>query len=536
MKKYNIISDCRGMSANKITETIFRDRGIDDVKHFLNPVKKNLIKLNALPNIKTAATIVRKAIASDSLIGVLFDTDTDGIMAGTIMTRYLRKFGVQVKTFIDEGKEHGVIADDLYKYEKLDLLIIVDSLNSNETLYMRLKEECHIKDIIVLDHHAIDDNVPYDDYVVLVSSQKDYDNKALSGSGVTWKFCKYIDHLLKENYADEFMDLAACGIVADMMDMTVPENRYIVSEGIKKINNPAIKKILTGYEFNSTAIAFSVAPLINAANRMNCNIDAMNAFLADENKEVLKYVKVLRKCREDQNAEVDSVMGDIEEQCKTQLSKKMIVVYTDTCYGVNGLIANKLLEKYKRPILVLKQYEDDVYSGSMRATGVKDFRQMCEDSGYAIAKGHELASGIFIQSSDMDKFKDYMENILPDMAENEEVITADIRLDTSDITRNVVDAIKDINRISGTGFKPVKIYIDGITEYEVSNMSNYKHLVLKPNENVWLIKWNWTGDFEEMNDNSIMNNEISVVATLDSGFLARKYILKVICDEVEVAA
>ena len=63
------------------------------------------------------------------------------------------------------------------------------------------------------------------------------------------------------------------------MDMTVMENRYIVSKGLEKIYNPAVKKIVGGFEFNSTAIAFSIAPVVNASNRMCKNEIAMKAFL-----------------------------------------------------------------------------------------------------------------------------------------------------------------------------------------------------------------------------------------------------------------
>ena len=51
--------------------------------------------------------------------------------------------------------------------------------------------------------------------------------------GVVWKFCKYLDECFETDYADELIDLAACGIVADMMDMTIMENRYIVYQGLQ---------------------------------------------------------------------------------------------------------------------------------------------------------------------------------------------------------------------------------------------------------------------------------------------------------------
>lgn len=156
----------------------------------------------------------------------------------------------------------------------------------------------------------------------MVSSQRSYDNPHLSGSGVVWKFCKYLDSKFGTYYADELMDLAACGLVSDMMDMTVMENRYIVYQGLQQIRNPAIKKIVGSFPFNSTAISFSIAPIINAANRMGKNEVAVKAFLADENKTVLKYIKELKGCKEAQNEEVDRLLPDVIEQCEQQLHKK----------------------------------------------------------------------------------------------------------------------------------------------------------------------------------------------------------------------
>ena len=318
------------------------------------------------------------------------------------------------------------------------------------------------------------------------------------------------------------------------MDMTVMENRYIVSKGLEKIYNPAVKKIVGGFEFNSTAIAFSIAPIVNASNRMGKNDVAMKAFLEDENKKVLAYVKELKKCKEDQNIEVDRLLPDVLEQCNSQSDKKIIITYIDTPYGISGLLGNKLLEKYQKPILVLKDTGEN-YSGSMRAVGVDDFRKICNESGLAKCDGHELAAGITIEKSDIDRFALYIEETLPEL--NTDVsVDVDIRLDVSDITRKLVENIKKIDRISGTNFKPVKVFINGINEYEIGQMSDYKHLVVKPNDYLQIIKWNFDGSFDEMEDHSMMNDELEVVCTLDSGFLGRKFVLKAVCDEIKEVA
>ena len=39
--------------------------------------------------------------------------------------------------------------------------------------------------------------------------------------------------------------------------------------------------------------------------------------------------------------------------------------------------------------------------------------------------------------------------------------------------------------------------------------------------------------FDEMDDHAMMNDELEICCTLDSGFLGRKFVLKAVCDEIE---
>lgn len=528
-KNYKVLNDCRQMYEDEVFEVILKQRGIADPEHFFNPTEDDLFPLDSLYRIDEAFDRLDKAIKENEKIAILFDTDLDGTASGAIITRYLRNFTNNIETYIDEGKQHGLIGQDIEKFFDVDLLIVVDSLDKNELQYKKLYE--NKTDVIILDHHAIKESVPYDDYSILVSSQRKYSNPQLSGAGVTWKFCKYMDEQYLTGYADELVDLAACGLVGDMMDMTVMENRYIVSKGLSKIYNPAIKKIVGGFEFNSTAISFSVAPIINASNRIGKNDIAMKAFIEDDNKTLLKYMRELKICRVLQNEEVDRILPEAINLCEEQKDKKMIVVFIDTDYGISGLLGNKLLERYQRPILILKDC-GDTYKGSMRATGVDDFRKICNESGLAKADGHELASGIEIKKELLNEFTIYIEETLPEL-KDDSTTNIDIQLDISDITRKMVDLIKKIDRISGTNFPPIKVYIDNICDYEIGNMSDYKHLTIKPNDYLLIIKWNYNGSFEKMKDHSLVNDELRVVGTIDSGFLGRKFVLKVVCDEIE---
>ena len=274
--------DGRRWSFSKITEEILRSREIFDLDRFLYPIEEDLLPLDRLHNIDEAAKVVINGIKNNKNFFVYFDSDADGISAGAIMTRYLVNFEADgaVVPYINEGKQHGLKYDALCFQNKYDIVIIVDSMQDNPALYEELLRMG--SEVIVLDHHDIPDSIlAMQKQIHLVSSMNDYPNPYLCGAGVTLKFCLYLDSLLGTNYADQYYDLAACGTCADMMDIGPDsmENRYICQKGFSNLKNVALNKIKGPYTFNSETVAFSVAPLINAANRMNQNWDALNLFL-----------------------------------------------------------------------------------------------------------------------------------------------------------------------------------------------------------------------------------------------------------------
>ena len=154
------------MDEEEVLETILEQRGITDPDYFFNPTEDDLLPLDSMYRIEEAAQRVIKAFRDNELIGILFDTDTDGVGSGAIMTRYSRNYTDNIQTFIDQGKQHGLIGQDLQQFMELDLLIIVDSLDKDISQYKKLKEAGI--DIIILDHHAIKESEPYDEYSILV--------------------------------------------------------------------------------------------------------------------------------------------------------------------------------------------------------------------------------------------------------------------------------------------------------------------------------------------------------------------------------
>lgn len=542
-KKWTVKMDCRGMTTDEIINAILEDREVADVNALLYPPEECLIPFEEMKNIDKAANIILDGIQSNKKFLVYFDTDTDGVSSGTIATRWLQNRGADVTTYINKGKEHGISKADPSVFVGIDILWIVDSIEVNMYPYENALK-AGVEQVIVTDHHLVSKSMQRDmarnGNITLVSSAVDYDNPAASGSIVTWKLCSYLDWLDLEDFSEDLVDLACLGAIADMVSVGVDslENRYICYKGFNNIKNPAIKKINGSYDFDSTAVSFGIAPLVNASNRTNENEKAMQLFLSDDKKEVNRLVGDLKYCKEIQNDEIADIMPFLEEQAESQLDNKVMYFFVDTNAEVKGLIGNKLLEKYQRPVLVLSnRIEVDEETGeiikhelfgSARAVGVENFKEYMDDTGLCGTGGHENACGVWMEEEVFEDFKNVLEDALKDITFVQETV-ADIQITADQITDDLIRRIKALDRISGTGWPKIKIMVSDVENYKVGAMSGGKHVKLMfDDSNLLLIKWNYTGSWDEF------DGPVSAIGNLSSGFFGRTYYKQLIMSDWQV--
>lgn len=530
------------METSEIIDTILEDRGVEDARALLYPNDDCLIPFEKLKNIDRAAQIIAKNIENDGSFYVHFDTDTDGISAGSIAVRWLKEHTDRISYGINQGKDHGISKLDLSILDGVDVLWIVDSIETQMFPYEKALD-AGVKHIIITDHHLVSKSMQKqmerNGAITLVSSAVDYPNPALSGSATTWKLCAYMDWMELDDYSDNLIDLASTGLVADMCNVGVesPENRYICYKGFCNQVNPALKKINGSYEFNSQAVSFGIAPLVNASNRMNENEKAVKLFLSEESKEITRLVNDLKSCKEYQNLEIADLMPELEAQAESQMDKKVMFFFVETNAEVKGLIGNKLLEKYQRPVIVLSnRMEIDEETGevtkcelvgSARAIGVSDFKKYVDDTGMVGSGGHENAFGLWFDAEVLEDFQNALEGALKDVEFVQET-TVDIQIDQEQITDDLIRQIKMLNRISGQGWPSISVMVSGIIDYEVGSMSGGRHLkFIIENGKTLLIKWNCSNhDFPD--------GELSVVGTLDSGFFGRTYYKQLIINDFKI--
>lgn len=521
-KKWNILVDGTELDEAEIIDAVLEKRGVANVSEFFFPTEnESVFPFESLKNIDKAYYTVMEAINGGWKIHIHGDVDCDGCTSEAIMERYLRNYTDNISRSINNGKMHGVHEDfDCSIIKDKTLIIIVDSINDNyDIIYDYAKNNNMNIEVIILDHHIVPENM--DNRPILVSSANDYPNPQLSGAGVCLKFCQYIDFNELECYSDELYDLAACGMVADMVDMTVLENRYIVERGLNNLINSGIKAVIGNYQFDSTSISYSIAPLVNAACRTFNNELAMKLFIEDDVDIVYQLLEELRECKSLQDKVVAEMMPDVLKQNESQKNNKVstFIIEPRTDISVVGLLGNKLCDELQKPVLVLNK--GDVYTGSARAVGLKSFIDYTKEQKVEFASGHENAHGIGIKKENLLHVKVGLEQALKDVEFADER-TIDVLLEPNQITRSLINKLKFYNRVTGENFKPITVCIKGISNAESKPMSGGKHMrMIKDGMN--FIKWNSKDD--------LTGKTFDAYGTLDCSYWGRSWNMNLILED-----
>ena len=509
----------------EIIEAILDSREIEDIGVFLRPTEDDLIPFECMKGLDEAYRLIDDAITMGERFLVLADVDADGCSSNAIITRYLRKCGADVRCRINDGKKHGASDFNLKLLDDIDIMIIVDSLDNNPDVYKRILDTG--TKLVVFDHHLpeqrlFDANLDF----VLVSSARDYPNEHLSGAGVCLKYALYADEMNLTDYSDDLWAYAAIGLIADMSNMAEPENRYIAYRGLAQFRNPMVQKMVGNYTFDSQSVSFSIGPLVNAAVRMHENEKAMNVFLAEYDEDIDALVKDLKNCRERQNEIVAELLDGLLEQGESQLDRKCMffILENETDADITGLLGNKLLSIYQRPLFILK-LNNGQYQGSMRSIGTESFLEIANSTNLCLCQGHPNASGAFIDEDKFEQFKEVIEEQLNHI-EISVKIEADIELAPCQINENLVKQLNAINRVSGNGFPPIKVLIR-TSDYEVSTFATKKHLKIIDNETgVLITKWNCM-DWQTLGN----DGEIVAIGVLANPIYGRSKYLQLTIDE-----
>lgn len=438
-------------------ERVFANRGMfsSDINHYLHTTKEDVLNPELLDNMARGAKMFIQHLAAGDKIFVQVDSDVDGYTSAAALINYANMIApghAQQNIFyrIHDGKEHGIILDTIPTDVKL---VIVPDAGSNDYEQHQVLRERGV-DVLVIDHHEAD-KVSEDACVINNQLSAHYANKTLSGVGVVYKFCQYIDKFLGKEYADDLLDLVAIGMVSDMMDLRNFETRELISLGVNRKRNPFISAFVDAQSYSLKGevtpfgISFYIAPYINATIRVGTLDEKLLLFesmLDFKSYESIPSTKrgckgqfetrveqACRNCKNIKNRQTkarDTSLEVIEEIIERDnlLSHPILIIQLDNPVEENltGLIANQIMGKYMRPVLLLNRHvEIDEETGEVtkfawRGSGrnatyskLANLREFLSESGLVeYAQGHASAFGVSILDENLEAFKNYIDEKL----------------------------------------------------------------------------------------------------------------------------
>lgn len=481
-------------------EQVLVNRGIpyDQINHYLNTTDNDILDPRLIPHLDEGAKMLIKHISQNDKVLIQVDSDCDGYTSAALLMNYLYCLfpsfvNNNISYRVHMGKQHGIIPDTIP--EDVKLVIAPDSSSNDYEAheYLNLSGV----DVLVIDHHEADH---ISEYACIINNQLcDYPTKSLSGVAMVWKFCCYIDMLLKTDHAQKFLDLVALGLVADMMDVRDFETRRLIDKGLQQIRNPYFRGAIDKDQFHFTneitpiGVAFYIAPLINATTRVGTQEEKLMLFesmldfrgyeLVPSTKRGCKgqaETRVEQACRNCTNIKSrqtkirDNSLEKIEQIIANQnlLSNKILIVQLDdliTDRNLTGLIANQLMSEYQRPVLILNKIENEdgtiTWEGSGRGydkSRLKDFRGFLENNKYVMyAEGHANAFGIGIRDEDISAFIASTNSAL-DGFDFTPIYNVDFIYKSDELTPDEVIDIAGMKSLWGQGVEEAEIAVEGI--------------------------------------------------------------------------
>ena len=476
-----------------VRETVFRNRGYT---YPTGGFDNNVAHFSELENLaEEAVKHFVLGIEKHSRVDLVVDCDFDGYASASIIYRYIKENFPKKKIayHLHDGKMHG-LSDDIPWQQFNDSLVIIPDASSNDVKQCQVlfENDCTV---IILDHHIIEVNNPY--AVVVNSQDSSYSNHYLCGTGVVWQFIRALDEYYWTESADGYVDLVAVATVADVMDVTTPENRMLIDKGLANITHPLLEALAFKGNKNIQGITgidvqFGIVPFVNAMVRVGgsdekdlmfkafcCEFDVFDYKKrgSDEVIEETIYERVARLCYNAKNRQkrhskddIDALVEQIESKGMDQY-KIIVVNGTHTEQVFTGIHAARLSDKYKKPCLVLRKKPgkdengSDVFGGSGRNSNycaVENLKALLESTGmFKMISGHDNAFGVEIVKENIPEMIRKVDNMIPDA--EDQCILADFIIGEFDLGFDVVAAFaKQVTPFCGTGFDEPIVVVEDI--------------------------------------------------------------------------
>ena len=461
-------------------EKILASRNIDKDKlnSFLSPdydLEKGDPYL--LPDMQKAVDRIKTAYEKGEKIVIYGDYDVDGISATALLLDAFESFGFKdIQSFIPnrfvEGYGMTIGAVDKIKSMDANLIITVDcgSLCHNEINYANSLGI----DTVVTDHHNVAETPP--PAVAAVNPRFGghlYPFSDLAGVGVAFKLVQALQKELDglpEGYEKWLLDLVALGTVCDIVKLT-GENRANVYWGIevmKKQRRTGLKALMAvanidKADISAKTLGFVFGPRINAAGRMETASLALDMLISKNGDDALNKANYIDNLNSHRRQMQDDIF---KEACKIALDYKdddvLVINGKNWNHGIIGIVAAKILEKFKKPVYILAEDDNGETKGSARSFGDFSAADAVRAADDIIIKGggHAAAAGVTLKNDKISDFRQRVNEFYSSLQLNNQerylLPKADVEIDDfSEINEDLVGKIATMEPFGNGNPEPV---------------------------------------------------------------------------------
>lgn len=471
-------------------------RGItkeEDVINFLQE-NKDFSDPFLMKDMDKAVERITTAVENGEKICVYGDYDADGVTSTSLLYNYLRdSLGADVMFYIPTrtGEGYGMNKGAVDKIHSLGVTLIITVDNG-----ISAREEIDYAnsldiDTVITDHHMPSGAIPKA-VAVVNAHQKDDKSpfKDFSGVGVAFKLVMAIEgeYADVDSLLENFSDIATLGTIGDIVPL-VGENRTLVKNGLRHIQNSdriginAMKQEsgIAEKEINSSNVAFTLVPRINAGGRLGSSEKSVNLLLTEDEDEAVTIADKLGMDNRERQSIEKEILASIDEEVRRtpNIVNDKILVFAGKGWhqGVVGIAASRIKDIYDKPTIIIGIDDDGVARGSGRS--VEDF-SLC-DAVFACSEhltnygGHPMAVGISLEKEKINDFRKAINAYCKDIKMPYNILHIDCKLNPNQLDLSILDSLSYIEPCGASNPSPI-FGLYNMTVIATKEMGNGKHM------------------------------------------------------------
>lgn len=471
-------------------------RGItkeEDVINFLQE-NKDFSDPFLMKDMDKAVERITTAVENGEKICVYGDYDADGVTSTSLLYSYLRdSLGADVMFYIPTrtGEGYGMNKSAVDKIHSLGVTLIITVDNG-----ISAREEIDYAnslgiDTVITDHHMPSGAIPKAVAVVNAHQQDDKSPfKDFSGVGVAFKLVMAIEgeYADVDSLLENFSDIATLGTIGDIVPL-VGENRTLVKNGLRHIQNSdriginAMKQEsgIAEKEINSSNVAFTLVPRINAGGRLGSSEKSVNLLLTEDEDEAVTIADKLGMDNRERQSIEKEILASIDEEVRRtpNIVNDKILVFAGKGWhqGVVGIAASRIKDIYDKPTIIIGIDDDGVARGSGRS--VEGF-SLC-DAVFACSEhlthygGHPMAVGISLEKEKINDFRKAINAYCKDIKMPYNILHIDCKLNPNQLDLSILDCLSYIEPCGASNPSPI-FGLYNMTVIATKEIGNGKHM------------------------------------------------------------